>query len=291
MRANGCTLQSNSKSCGNLLGPFVAHFNSTTGTLVGLLLLAPASIGLLFGISVVAREFDSATIGLVWLQGVSRSNWIWQKTLISGAYVFITACLIALISNAWGNSVYIRLLNPSPLVPKVFDINGVSIIGYTILAYGIGVLAGSLARRSGVGFAMGAVTFIIGRLAIEKLLRPLFEIKEYVVLNFTGGFTPLNSLVVNQGILPLGQLRPGVGHGFELQSSISNSCKLSAQEPTSGQVRKYVECLHLHGQHYVVEFIRNSQYWPAQIYEFGVCVLLVLIAIAGARYILKFTEI
>lgn len=286
IRQHECTAVT-SQLCINLVVKFQGHANWSTGAFVEILLVIPAMLGILFGVSVVAREFDTGTIGLVWLQGVSRGNWFWRKTLASGVIVLVYGTIVAILSNTWGNFVYLRFFNPSPLLSKIFDISGFSIVGYSVLAFGIGVFAGSVTRRSGVGVAVGAAIFVSTRLAIENLLRPIVENKTFLVENAWPNYSVKNGLLVNEGLLPVGQIQPSAGHGYQFQNTISNQCQPTAQVPSATDLQKYATCLHVHGQHYVVEFVSNSQYWPTQAVEFGVCILIGLSAIAISPFVLK----
>ena len=282
LRIHGCAAYNSSPFCDALAGRFIAHASWSTGVLINVLYIVPGLLGVIFGVSLVARDFEAGTIGLVWLQTLTRRHWLWTKVAVSGFVVLVVASILDVVANLWGNSIYIRLVSPSPLTSRVFDSSGVVIVGYCILALGIGTLLGTVLRRSGVGVAVGLVFFAILRLALEKGVRPVIEAQRFVAESVLPPFTPQNGILVREGFLPLHQLIPRSGQGF----SITSVCQSPVQAPSGTIDPKFTSCLSQHGLHFVVQYIPNSSYWTAQFIELGLCVSLCVLAVAASRFIL-----
>ena len=287
LRIHGCTAFNSSPFCSSLTGRFIAHSNWSTGTLIDVLYIAPGLLGVIFGVSLVAREFESGTIGLVWLQTLTRRHWLWTKSAVCGAIVLVVAVTMDIVANLWGNSVYARLVSPYPLTSRIFDSSGVVIIGYCLLALGIGILVGTVLRRSGIGVAVGLVVFAILRLGLEKGVRPLIETRRFVAEAVLPPFTPQSGILIQEGFLPLHQLVPKSGQGF----SISSVCQSSVQAPSGGADPRFTNCLRQHGLHFVVEYIPNSSYWSAQVLELSVCVVMFVLAVVASRWMLSRVDV
>jgi ABC-type transport system involved in multi-copper enzyme maturation permease subunit len=199
LRAHNCSPYSSGRYCDSLVGEFEAHSNWSTGVLVDVLYAAPGFLGILYGVSIVAREFESGTIGFVWLQSLSRRRWIWTKTAISSVSVIVVAAVLGVAATVWSSSVYLRFLSQSPLASRIFDTSAVAVLGYATLAFGLGILAGSTLRRSGIAVAVSLAVFAILRLLIEKTIRPVVEGSRYVALSVMPPYSPHNGLLVREG--------------------------------------------------------------------------------------------
>ena len=76
-------------SCANLATYFTASLaRSPYGVLfllsTGIILLAPAVIGLFWGAPLIARELETGTAALAWNQSVTRTRWLAVKLAIGG---------------------------------------------------------------------------------------------------------------------------------------------------------------------------------------------------------------
>ena len=77
-------------NCQNLAGSFEAQVQSTGPYEVlylvglGLILLAPAIIGLFWGAPLIARELETGTSALAWNQSITRTRWLAVKLTLTG---------------------------------------------------------------------------------------------------------------------------------------------------------------------------------------------------------------
>jgi ABC-type transport system involved in multi-copper enzyme maturation permease subunit len=287
LRAHSCSPYSSEPYCNSLIGEFEAHSNWSTGALVDVLYAAPGLLGTLYGVSIVAREFESETIGLVWLQSLSRRRWIWTKTAISSVSVIVVAGILGVAATVWSSSVYLRFLSESPLVSRIFDTSTIAMLGYSILAFGLGILAGSTLRRSGVAVAASLVVFAILRLLIEKMIRPVVEGSRFVALSVMPPYSPHNGLLVREGFLPLTQLQPHSGQPL----FVTSTCQSAVRVFNSSANSVFTACLRSHGLHLVVQYIPNSQYWLAQGIEAVLCVAIAVAALVLSMFVVSRVDV
>jgi hypothetical protein len=149
----------------------IGHFTDETKwhTAADLLLLAvPALLGAFWGGPLVARELESRTNLLVWTQSVTRSRWFMVKVAITGSASMVTAGLLSVMVT-WWSSPHDRLTN-SPY--SVFDKRDIVPVGYALLAFAIGVLFGTVMRRSLPAVASTLAAFAVIRIGFTMWVRP-----------------------------------------------------------------------------------------------------------------------
>jgi hypothetical protein len=111
-----------------------------------LLLLLPALTGVFWAAPLVSRELETGTYRLAWTQSVTRTRWMTAKLVVVGvASLLATAALTALVT--WWYTP-IDLVNANGFSPAVFGARDLVPIGYATFAFGLGVAAGVLTRRT-----------------------------------------------------------------------------------------------------------------------------------------------
>jgi hypothetical protein len=121
-----------------------AHTNP--GIISALFLFAPLLIGAFTGAPLIGRELETGTFRYAWTQGVGRTRWLIAMT-VSGAVV------VAVLSGGLGALIswHDQPLWAADVTPKLqaseFPSIGVAVIGWALVAYAVGLLAGLLFRR------------------------------------------------------------------------------------------------------------------------------------------------
>jgi hypothetical protein len=137
--------------CGSLINTF----NGVGGFLAngGILQVVPALIGAFVGAPVLARELESGTVRYAWTQGFGRMRWTLAKLVGLGVVVTVGAGALSILTSwyfepyfATGNQ-SLGLTELNPLAPGLFDLRGVAFAAWTLGAFAIGALAGTLIRR------------------------------------------------------------------------------------------------------------------------------------------------
>jgi hypothetical protein len=135
-----------------------------------LLLLLPAVTGIFWAAPLVARELESGTFRLAWTQSVPRARWLTAKLVVVGlASVLATAVLTTLVTW-WYRP--IDLVNQNGFSPAVFGARDLAPVGYSAFAFGLGVAAGVLTRRTLTAMAVTLVGYVAVRLSVAFWIRP-----------------------------------------------------------------------------------------------------------------------
>jgi hypothetical protein len=131
------------------------------GTIGVLLWFLPLFAGIFWGAPLVAREVEHGTHRLVWTQGVSRLRWALVKFGLVGGGVVVAAACYALLVTWWRAPIDQTTGNGTGrFAYGLFDLEGLVPIGYALFAVALGVLAGTLTRRTQTAMAITLVGFL-----------------------------------------------------------------------------------------------------------------------------------
>src|SRR5205823_3216582 len=137
--------------------------------LVPLFLVVPLLVGLFWGAPLVARETEQGTHRLVWTQSITRRRWFSTKVaLVAGAAVVGAAAFAELVT--WWSGIFVRA-DANRFSPGIFDIRGIVSIAYVLFAVALGVLVGTLVRRTLPAMAATLGAFIGVRVLVTLFLR------------------------------------------------------------------------------------------------------------------------
>ncbi len=170
MGVTGCMAQS-AADCGNLALSFATQ-SQGFNEIAGFFPLLPLLPGLLIGAPLVAREVRQRTYVLVWTQSITRARWLSVKA----ALVFLTGLLASMIILPlliWWYSPLAQVNGRFALA--IFDFEGPVLVGATLLALALGILAGALVRRTVLAMFLTLAFFLAIRLPVEIFLRPYYE--------------------------------------------------------------------------------------------------------------------
>jgi ABC-type transport system involved in multi-copper enzyme maturation permease subunit len=113
----------------------------------GVLQLLPALIGAFVGAPLLAREFETGTFRYAWTQGFGRTRWTVATLVPLAIFVALAAELLSLAFLWYYQPLVAAGDDNGFLYPTVFDLTGVALTGWTLLAFAVGSLAGVLIRR------------------------------------------------------------------------------------------------------------------------------------------------
>jgi hypothetical protein len=155
--------------CQALGETFLQHYHGYQ-FLIPLFLVVPLLVGLFWGAPLVAREIEQGTHNLAWTQSVTRRRWFSTKVaLVAVASVAGAVAFAELVT--WWSAMFVRV-NDDRFTPGIFDIRGVVPIAYVLFALALGVLAGTLIRRTLPAMAVTLGAFIGVRTLVTLLVRP-----------------------------------------------------------------------------------------------------------------------
>jgi hypothetical protein len=256
--------------------------NGVVGDLPYLSLLVPVVLGMLWGAPLVAHELEARTSDFAWTQSVTRTRWLAVK-----------AGWLLLAAVAWGGAVSalftwwsgpINAESATAFTPGQFDTQGIVPIGYAVFAMSLGIVVGTVARRTLPAIAAVLGGFIALRLVIANLLRPHYMAAVTTYFKVTTTFTPPGQAwVIGQGgVSPTGQV---VGRGWgDLEPALPAVCqRLLPGAPTAkgdASINSVFSCMQAHGWRGFVTYQPASRYWPFQGIETGIYLLLAAALIA-----------
>lgn len=278
--------------------------------LMAVLLVGPALVGVFFGAPLIARELESGTFRLAWTQGVTRARWLMVKLALVGLASSVLAGGLSLMVAWWANP--INIVNQNRFSPSLFGMFGIVPFGYALFAFALGVTTGLLFRKTLPAMATTLVGYVGARFAATYWIRPHFQspLTKSLKLgpNAFGGFvmTPsgvrvaapnltvpngwvLSTSIVDKAGNPptsafLNKACPGIATPLHVGSSGVNLRGGSKQAMLApgGQFQHCVSeiAAKFHG---VATYQPASRYWPFQIYETALFVVLAL-ALAGVSY-------
>lgn len=263
-------------------------------------ILAPAIIGIFWGVPLIAREFETGTFRLAWTQGVTRARWTAAKLALPGLTAIAVTEGLSLMYGWWAAPIgeAARLdpgpgpgfpLSMGPFGLPGFDAHGVVPAGYAAFGFTLGVTAGLLFRRALPAMAVTLAVFAAAGVAMPLAVRPnLFppaHATQSLTQNFSGG----------QSVSPGGKFtsaldyldsQPGawilssgaVNAAGQPVSVMPAACGGAAVGPSD-----LSHCLASHGIGVAASYQPTSRFWPIQWAETGIYLALTL-ALAGFCY-------
>jgi hypothetical protein len=148
---------------------------------IGLILVAPAIIGIFWGAPLIARELETRTFNLAWTQGVTRTQWLAVKLALTGlAAIAVTEALSLSytwwadpISKATGLSVGgPQLFSQGEFSSVIFASHGITPLGYAAFAFTLATAVGVLIRRTVPAMAITLAIFAAVQVAMPLAIRP-----------------------------------------------------------------------------------------------------------------------
>jgi ABC-2 family transporter protein len=282
-------------NCGPLITAFMEQVKSTTpdgllfGLCIGLLLAAPALIGVFWGAPLVTREIEAGTFRLAWAQSVSRARWLATKLGLIGLASMAATGLLSLMVSWWATPLDRVTSLPAGrggtpgldrFAPLLFASRGIAPVAYAAFAFTLGVTIGVLVRRTVPAMAVTVAAFAAIQIAMPLWVRPHFTPPSHAVtalnpatiitMNTSGNgrFIKVGAAVNLPGawVLANQTLRPG----GQVYTGPAPAACMSTTAPFS-------ECQAALGRldlRQLVTYQPASRYWAFQWYETGLFLVL-----------------
>lgn len=144
------------------------------------MLLLPAVIGMFWGAPLVARELEAGTHRLVWNQSVTRTRWLATKVLVIGLSAMVVTAALGLLLSWWTHVIDDALAAGADgngiagqprMTPVLFAARGLAPAGYAAFAFALGVLLGTVLRRTVPAMALTAAIFAAVQLTVPAFVR------------------------------------------------------------------------------------------------------------------------
>jgi ABC-2 family transporter protein len=270
------------------------------------ILAIPALLGMFWGAPLVARELESGTFRLAWTQSVTRRRWLLIKVALVGVAVLAVAGLASWLVSWW--FVPLDHLDMSRFEPSEFGARGIVPIGYASFAFGLGVAAGALARRTLPAIVATLLGFVAVRLAFQQWVRPHLLPARHALMPLTFG-QGVGFLAEPSGVSIQTQL-PTIPNGWALSASFVDRSHhvLSVAQLHGVMLRDcpaiatglrgggkgigppepiFTSCLNAlsHRLQLLVSYQPSSHYWPMQTLEGAIFLTLGLALIAATVWL------
>ena len=168
----------------------------------GIILRAPAVIGLFWGAPLIARELETGTAALAWNQSLTRTRWLAVKLAIAGLTAMAVTEALSLMQTWWAVPISQAAADgsgagvaQSRFSQLNFSTDGITPIGYAAFAFTLGVTAGALIRRTIPAMAVTLAIFAALQVAMPLWIRPNLAPADHVAIPVSGqgNFSPAQS--------------------------------------------------------------------------------------------------
>ena len=286
-------------ACGTAVNAFLSRLAGLYPVVyllgIGLILVAPAVIGIFWGAPLIARELETRTFNLAWTQSATRTRWLVVKlTLIGLAAMAVTEALSVIyawwvdpISKAvgLGNGSGPQIFSQGRFSSVIFASGGITPLGYAAFAFALGAANGVLFRRALPAMAVTLAIFAVVQVAMPLWIRPHLIPPSHTTAGIYAAdlvYGDLSAEVVpghpgawilsSQALNPAGQP----------VSTIPAACASVAYpgQKGGGSALTPAQCMQSRGYREAITYLPTSRYWPLQYVETGVFLALAL-ALAG----------
>jgi hypothetical protein len=251
---------------------------------LGIILVAPAVIGIFWGAPLIARELETGTYQLAWNQSITRIRWLVVKLALTGlAAMAVTEALSLMyawwadpIGKATGLGASTSVFSGGRFSSLIFATHGITPLGYAAFAFTLGTAAGALIRRTVPAMAITLAIFAAAQIAMPTGVRPHLIPPDHTVAAIESVDLDFGSLTAT--VVPG---RPGawilssgaINAARQPVSSLPAACQaaFSGTKPTSPG-----PCLESRGIREAITYEPASRYWPLQWTETGIFLALAL---------------
>jgi hypothetical protein len=272
--------------CLQVANDFLGTYAPSVGVTFGLLQAIPALIGAFAGAPLLAREFETGTFRYAWTQGFGRLRWAVAKLTPLAVAVTIAAAAFSVLVSWYLQPLFDAGDNNGPLYPTQFDLSGVALAAWTLVAFAIGLLAGILVRRVVPAMfatiaAWAGLAFVTGAFLRAHYQAPVVTSNPNIptgawIINqgwFKGG-NPASLEIINQTLAPV-DVRALTPEIFQP----GPATPLNFGDP--------VQYLIQHGLTQLTTYQPASRFWTFQWMEGGWLVALSLILIATTVWLVR----
>jgi hypothetical protein len=299
-------------SCANLADYFAGSLIRTPYEVlwligVGIILLAPAVIGLFWGAPLIARELETGTAFLTWNQSVTRTRWLAVKLIAGGLTAMAVTGALSLMETWWAAPISQAAADGASVGPAQseftqlnFATHGITPLGYAAFAFALGVTAGALIRRTIPAMAVTLAIFAALQVAMPLWVRPNLAPAHRTVIPVTslgaagpsqtgpGGdtFTLYALSIPGQPGAWLLSSKPVNAAGQAISTTPAACASVGNATPAAGAQGNafppgqgpaaFVGCLASHGIREAITYQPASRYWRFQLTETAIYLALAL---------------
>lgn len=270
----GCSVQHTVRGCGIDVRHLLSvefHFNRLLRYAGVAMMVLPLAIGLFVAGPMIGRELEDGTYRLSWSQSVTPARWLAAKIAVPAV---LTAAGVSVLSAvyAWAWSQGHSTNYPSQWFEReVYGAMGPAPVGYALLAIALGALAALLVRRTLLAMSITALAYGAVALVLAAVRDSLWAVTTVATpLNATPADLPGSTLFVGSGLMAGEQRLPG------------ETCY---RDPVPEVVDRCLADHHITGTY--TDYHPAAHFWPLQLVETGILLVLAAGAVALAFRVLR----
>jgi hypothetical protein len=251
---------------------------------IGLILIAPAIIGIFWGAPLIARELETRTFNLAWTQGVTRTQWLAVKLALTGLAAMAVTEALSLIYGWWASPISKaigfaggapQVFSQGPFSSVMFASHGITPLGYAAFAFTLATAVGVLTRRALPAMAITLAIFAAVQIAMPLWVRPHLVSPSHTVAAIDTADLAYGSLTAD--VVP-GQPNAWIFSSQALNragqpvSAIPAACNNANPPGQKGGTSALTpaQCMQSRGYREAISYVPTSRYWSLQWIETGI---------------------
>ncbi len=291
-------------TCGTAASTFLGRLAATSPYPImyvlgiGLIIAAPAIIGIFWGAPLIARELETRTFVLAWTQSITRTRWLAIKLALTGLAAMAVTETLSLMYAWWADPIgkaiglggsqswqFPGVFSQGRLSFVIFATHGITPLGYAAFGFALGTAAGALIRRAVPAIAVTLVIFAVVQVSMPLWVRPHLIPPDRTVASGPAFF---EAAAMSVGTLKASAV-PGQPEAWILASGPINAAGQpvraippSCLSPSAGKGGSpdLGACMARRGIREAITYQPASRYWPFQWIETGMFLVLAA-ALAG----------
>ncbi len=289
-------------TCGTAASEFLSRLAATSpypiiyALGVGLILAAPALVGIFWGAPLIAREFETRTFSLAWTQSITRARWLVVKLALTGLAAMLVTEAFGLLYAWWAYPIsraidlggaqswqFPGVFSQGRLSYVIFASHGVAPLGYAAFGFALGTATGAVIRRAVPAIAITLAIFAAVQVAMPLWVRPHLLPPDRTVV---AGPSFVEAARVNLGNLSASAVpgQPGAwilaSGGTDAAGRPVSAIPASCVPPSPAKAPDPGPCIASRGIREAITYQPASRYWPLQWIETGIFLALAF-AITG----------
>jgi hypothetical protein len=265
---------------------------------IGIILAAPAIIGIFWGAPLIARELETRTFNLAWTQGVTRTRWLAVKLALTGVAAMAVTEALSLIYAWWVYPISKAIGRSGPGAPQLFSqgpfssvsfaSHGITPLGYAAFAFALATAVGALTRRTVPAMAITLAIFAAAQVVMPLAVRPHLVPPSHTTASIHAADQAYGSLTAD--VVPgqpdawilSSQALNAAGQPVSAIPAACNNANPPGEKGGATQITP-AQCMQSRGYREAISYLPTSRYWPLQWIETGIFLALAL-ALAGFSF-------